>query len=120
MSLSTIFATAQDIVVNALCVPENKRGSWDKPFMFLMLGLVVLNPDMALAAPWDGPLQAFIDLLTGTTARLLAILALIVLGFMAMSGRMSWALAGSIIGGIVLVFGSAWIADMFIDSVDLS
>ncbi len=90
---------------------------WKKTFMVLAVLFVVTVPEMALAAPWDGPLQNVINLLTGTTARLMAILSLIVCGFMAMAGRMSWGLAGSIIGGIVLVFGAAWIADNFIGAV---
>ena len=97
--------------------PRTGKSFWEKALMVMAVFFVASAPEVALAAPWDGPLQNFINLLTGTTARLFAILALIVLGFMAMGGRMSWGLAGSIIGGIVLVFGAAWIADSFIGAV---
>lgn len=97
--------------------PRTGKSFWENALMVMAVLLVASVPEVSMAAPWDGPLQNFIDLLTGTTARLFAILALIVLGFMAMSGRMSWGLAGSIIGGIVLVFGAAWIADNFIGAI---
>jgi type IV secretion system protein VirB2 len=83
----------------------------------MVMSFLILLPEVALAAPWDGPLQSAIDLLTGTTARLVAILAIIVLGFLAMRGRVDWGVGGSIIGGIVLIFGAAWIADNFIGAV---
>jgi len=101
-------------------MPEDRKAPsmrGNKSFFAVVLLLCLAAPQMALAAPWDGPIQLFIDLLTGTTARLFAILAIIVLGFLSMSGRMSWGLGGSIVGGIVLVFGSAWLADAFIGSV---
>ena len=110
-------ATAITNALKSLTIAPEKQGSWDKSFCLLMLCLVALMPEVAIAAPWDGPLQNLIDLLTGTTARLLAILSIIVLGFMAMTGRMSWGLGGSIVGGIVLVFGASWIADNFISVV---
>jgi len=113
MSIAPI-ATA---LKNTFSVDQEHKDSWDKPFMLLLLGLVAVFPEMAVAAPWDGPLQNMIDLLTGTTARLAAILAIIVLGFMAMTGRMSWGLGGMIILGVVLIFGSAWITDNFISAV---
>ena len=97
--------------------PLTSQNGWRKAVMMMAVCFAATVPEIALAAPWDGPLQNLIDLLTGTTARLVAILALIVLGLMAMTGRMSWAIAGSIIGGIVLVFGAAWIADNFIGAV---
>ena len=103
--------------IDSLKVPAKQYGSWDKPVIFLLLLTFIGSPEIAVAAPWDGPLQTIIDLLTGTTARLAAILAIIVLGFMAMTGRMSWGIGGGIIGGIVLIFGAAWIADTFISSV---
>lgn len=96
---------------------RTEKSFWEKALMVMAVFFVASVPEVALAAPWDGPLQNLIDLLTGTTARLVAILALIVLGLMAMTGRMSWGIAGSIIGGIVLVFGAAWIADNFIGAV---
>ncbi|MES9903241.1 MAG: TrbC/VirB2 family protein [Sedimenticola sp.] len=96
---------------------KNGKSFLGKVVMAMAIIFVVTIPELALAAPWDGPLQNFIDLLTGTTARLFAILALIILGFMAMTGRMAWGHAGSVIAGLVLIFGAAWIADNFISAV---
>ncbi len=56
-------------------------------------------------------LQALETLLTGTWARIIAIIAVVCLGFAWMTGRISWAIAGATIGGIILVFGSAAIVD---------
>ena len=79
-------------------------------------------PDLAFAqgggaGPWTGTLNYVISILTGAPARLLAIIAISALGVIALLGRMSWSWAGSIIGGVVLIFGAASIADLFIGSV---
>lgn len=62
-------------------------------------------------------LTALETLLTGTWARIVAIIAVVFLGFGWMSGRISWAIAGSIIGGIILVFGAAAIVDSISGSI---
>ena len=62
-------------------------------------------------------LQALEALLTGTWARIVAIIAVVFLGFGWMTGRISWAIAGSIIGGIILVFGAAAIVDSINGSI---
>lgn len=95
-------------------------GNMDKPVFIGCCLFVCLYPEMALAAPWDGGIQKAIDLLTGKSARLLAVLAFVVLGYLAIVGRASWGFAGSIMGGIVLIFGAAWFADTFIGSVSSS
>lgn len=83
--------------------------------------LVVLSMEQALAAgsgePWDGPLESFLEIVTGTTGTLIATVVVAAAGIGAMVGKFSWMLAGQIIGGIVLVFGSATIAEFFISSV---
>lgn len=56
-------------------------------------------------------LNALLNLLSGTWARIIGIIGVIVLGFMAISGRLRWAIAGSVIGGIILIFGAAEIVD---------
>jgi type IV secretion system protein VirB2 len=56
-------------------------------------------------------LSALQDLLTSTWARIVAIIAVVFLGFMWMFGRLSMALAMSTIGGIILVFGAPAIVD---------
>ncbi|MBL4571589.1 MAG: TrbC/VIRB2 family protein [Gammaproteobacteria bacterium] len=82
--------------------------------MFLMT--FALFPETAAAAnPWDNTINTIIGSLTGTTARLIAVLVCIGLGYAAWIGRLSWKLTGSFIGGIILVFGATAIADLFID-----
>lgn len=63
--------------------------------------------------PVTGMLGTLISVLTGPIASMLAILAVISCGFLAWSGRFTWGIAGSVIMGIVLVFGSTQIVDFF-------
>ncbi len=64
-------------------------------------------------APVQSTLQRLVETLTGPISTSLAILAVIAAGFMAWAGRLTWFFAGSIIFGIVLVFGSAQIVNFF-------
>ena len=90
-----------------------------KYIYFLSFLLIIMPIEPAHAAAAGGALfdsgtnflQALETLLTGTWARIIAIIAVIMLGFAWMTGRISWAIAGSTIGGIILVFGSAAIVD---------
>ncbi len=61
----------------------------------------------------EGVLEWFVGVLQGSIARSFAIIAVCFLGFMAMTGRLAWMMAFSIIIGIALVFGAA----SFVDSV---
>lgn len=63
--------------------------------------------------PVQSTLQTLVQTLTGPIATSLATLAVIACGFFAWAGRMTWGLAGSVIFGIVLVFGSAQIVQFF-------
>lgn len=84
-----------------------------------MVGLLLI-PQVAAAQgamPWESTLQYIINVLTGNTARFGAIIAVIVLGFLAFIGKLRMGLVGAVIGGIVLIFGSATIVDLFIGSV---
>ncbi len=56
-------------------------------------------------------LTALENLLTSTWARIIAIISVVVLGFAAMSGRLSKSLAFSVVVGIILVFGAPAIVD---------
>ncbi len=62
-------------------------------------------------------LSALQDLLTNTWARILAIIAVVFLGFAWMFGRISWQLAASVIGGIILIFGAPAIVDSISGSI---
>lgn len=77
-------------------------------------GVILSEPAYAQGALFDSGtnfLNNLETLLTGTWARIIAIIAVVALGFIAMLGRMSWYKAGSVAGGIILVFGAAAIVD---------
>jgi type IV secretion system protein VirB2 len=79
----------------------------------LALAVVVLAPLTAHAqdiSPVTGTMTAIHGFLQSTAIRTLAAIAVIGVGITAMMGRMRWAWAGSVIGGIVLIFG----ADQFV------
>lgn len=84
-------------------------------FIFLLGSILTLHPDQAHAqALFDSGtnfLTALQNLLTSTWARIIAIIAVVVLGFAWMFGRISMQLAIAVIGGIILVFGAPAIVD---------
>lgn len=57
-------------------------------------------------APVDNTLQGLINILTGAIGTSIAVLGVIFVGIMAFVGRLSWPVAGAVIGGIVIVFGA--------------
>lgn len=67
--------------------------------------------------PVQSTLQTLTQTLTGAIAQSLAMLAVIAAGFLAFVGRLTWGIAGSIIFGIILVFGSAQIVQFFQSAV---
>lgn len=84
--------------------------------LFAAMGsMVLLYPQDAFAqALFDSGtnfLSALQSLLTSTWARIIAIIAVVFLGFAWMFGRISMQLALSVIGGIILVFGAPAIVD---------
>lgn len=82
---------------------------------FATLVLAILLPNDAYAqALFDSGtnfLTALQNLLTSTWARIIAIIAVVFLGFAWMFGRISWQLLIAVIGGIILVFGAPAIVD---------
>ena len=88
----------------------------------LLALVVVISPSGALAqsgtlTPVQSTLTTLVQALTGPIATALATLAVIACGFFAWSGRLTWGIAGSVIFGIVLVFGSAQIVQFFQSAV---
>ena len=67
--------------------------------------------------PVQSTLTQLVQALTGPISTALATLAVIACGFFAWSGRLTWGIAGSVIFGIVLVFGSAQIVQFFQSAV---
>ncbi|MEQ1956176.1 TrbC/VirB2 family protein [Mesorhizobium sp. CN2-181] len=68
-------------------------------------------------APLETAVQIIVDFITGPFGRLLAIIAVIALGFLAFAGRLSWFTAGAVVLGIGLVFGAPAIVDEMIAAV---
>lgn len=84
----------------------------------------LMTPDLAMAqatnqafAPLETVVQAVVDFITGPFGRLVAIIAVIGLGFLAFAGRLSWFTAGAVVLGIGLVFGAPAIVDQLISTV---
>lgn len=82
------------------------------------------SADLAMAqatnqafAPLQTVVQAVVDFITGPFGRLVAIIAVIGLGFLAFAGRLSWFTAGAVVLGIGLVFGAPAIVDQLISTV---
>lgn len=74
---------------------------------------VGLSAEPALAsANVEGLLQNVVDMLTGNTARLLAILAVVVVGVLWMFGLFDLRRAAIVVLGIVVVFGAAEIVTL--------
>lgn len=68
-------------------------------------------------APLQTVVQAVVDFITGPFGRLVSIIAVIGLGFLAFAGRLSWFTAGAVVLGIGLVFGAPAIVDQLMSSV---
>jgi type IV secretion system protein VirB2 len=93
----------------------------------LAAAIQLAGADLALAqgsgggsgafAPLQTAVQMIVDFITGPFGRLLAIIAVIGLGFLAFAGRLSWFTAGAVIVGIGLVFGAPTIVDEMIAAV---
>ncbi|MHB1543450.1 MAG: TrbC/VirB2 family type IV secretion system protein [Gammaproteobacteria bacterium] len=89
-----------------------------KPARMLSLGAgagILLTPVVAQAAgtlPWDGILETLVNDLSGTTARLIATLLLIVLGFLVAFGEVRGFLSLFIrvaLGLSLVFFASSWL-----------
>jgi len=77
----------------------------------LATSLVSAQPALA-SANVEGLLQNVVDMLTGNTARLLAILAVVIVGILWMFGLFDLRRAAIVILGIVVVFGAAEIVGL--------
>ena len=73
--------------------------------------LVSAQPALA-SANVEGLLQNVVDLLTGNTARLLAVLAVVIVGILWMFGLFDLRRAAIVVLGIVVVFGAAEIVNL--------
>jgi type IV secretion system protein VirB2 len=77
---------------------------------------VFLVADPAHASVFDNFGQAVLEILNNTFMRVVAIIAVIVTGIMALTGRIEWLRFGYVLMGVVIVFGAAGIVDYIIDN----
>ena len=63
---------------------------------------------------FEGGVQILINWLTGTIAKSVAILSVVLMGFMAMVGKLAWDSAAKVILGIVLIFSAAQIVGLLV------
>lgn len=77
----------------------------------LAASVVTAQPALA-SANVEGLLQNVVDMLTGNTARLLAVLAVVVVGILWMFGLFDLRRAAIVVLGIVVVFGAAEIVNL--------
>lgn len=91
-----------------------KVGKFAAKFAVCVAIGTALSPTAALAqdaTPVEGVLEWFVGVLQGNIARSLAVIAVCFLGFLAMTGRLAWMMAFSIVIGIALVFGAGSLVD---------
>ena len=82
--------------------------------------LLALVADPAMAQATGGGadittfLQNLVNIITGTAGRLLAVLAICVVGVGALLGALSMRTVGGVLLGVMLIFSSAWLIDQII------
>lgn len=93
----------------------SNRNTMSLKALFAAAALLLL-PEAAFAAgtPVEDAVDWVLDLLTNGIARSVAIIAIVILGFMAFAGRLGGDLVAKFIVGIVLVFGGATLVDLLI------
>ncbi|MCP4936175.1 MAG: TrbC/VirB2 family protein [bacterium] len=76
----------------------------------LALGVLMISPAAAQdLSPITTMLQSIGTALTTTVGRALGLVALAAIGILFLTGRMNWLYAGSVIVGLVILFGAATI-----------
>lgn len=89
--------------------------TFQRASLFFLIALMIAEPAFAQGGtPFESILQYIVNTLTGNMARIAAVLAIAVLGYLAFVGYLTWTWAFRIIIGIVLIFGAATIADLLI------
>ncbi len=94
-----------------MTLSPNQRRRWALGAIALATTLISVQPAFAQANV-EGLLQNVVDLLTGNTARLLAILAVVIVGILWMFGLFDLRRAAIVILGIIVVFGAAEIVGL--------
>ena len=87
--------------------------AWQVCLFVCLSAVVVMLPDLALAAPSDTPMGSVlctvVDWFTGNTGKGLATIAITIIGIGALLGKVSWGMAIIVGIGVAIVFGAAGI-----------
>ena len=75
--------------------------------MSLVLSIGLVQPAFAQTANLEGVLQNIVNMLTGNVARLLATLAVIIVGIAWMFGHLDLRKAAYVVLGVAIVFGAS-------------
>lgn len=76
----------------------------------LLASAMLISPAAAQdLSPVTGMLQSIGTALTGPLGRALGLVALAAVGILFLTGRMNWLYAGSVVVGLVILFGAATI-----------
>lgn len=76
------------------------------PLMSTLLGTPALAQDPAGSGPIVGALRWLQDMLLGTAATVVAVVAVASVGFMMLTGRLNWRYGASVILGCFILFGA--------------
>lgn len=107
----------------SLPVPAPAAGRSAMPAVLAALGAglavaLTTSPACAQAAGGGGDLTTFlqnvVNLLTGTAGRLIAVIAICIVGIGALMGALSLRTAGGVLLGVMLIFSSAWIVTQIV------
>jgi len=100
-------------------MPSRTPESLARVFALSLLAILFIAAPAAAQelAPLENVVDFLVNFLTGAFARSVAIIAVAVLGYMGLTGRLRWGIAGMVIVGIALVFGAATIVDAISGSV---
>ena len=76
-----------------------------------ILAAVVMPMPAFAQTSAEGLFQQILTLLTGTVAKIIAAIAIVLCGFATMTGRLDKAMFMSVLVGIVIIFSAVWIVD---------
>lgn len=83
-----------------------------------LLAFAVTEPAFAQSVGGTGDISTFlqnlVNIITGTVGRLIAVLAICVVGIGALMGALSMRAAAGVVLGVILIFSSAWIVDQIV------
>ncbi|MFN4287391.1 MAG: TrbC/VirB2 family protein [Brevundimonas sp.] len=94
-----------------MTLTASSRRRWAAAAIAAATTLVAAGPAFA-SANVEGLLQNVVGMLTGNTARLLAVLAVVVVGILWMFGLFDLRRAAIVVLGIIVVFGAAEIVNL--------